>query len=332
MPYASDYISADIVETVVTVENTDNVLQIESLKAENKRLHTEINNAKRRLHWCEKDIHNHQLSFQKKIAQLSAKSSDHKIEQLDDQNVSLKSQISKYEQELLKVKQEYGVIFDLLNKTHHEASNELDHYLAHTREVMNFAGNIRSENQDLIHTISKLREMLGKYEQLPPTIIKRLAPVTLSNRAPRIPTAKSQVANVLPSTETGIVASFPNVRTSQPRSTTSKNRKLRPKKRSITNAKVEEHPRTMNKTHVASTIDVASGKCNRNSDVTNAKPLSTFDIQSDAPCVICRKSMLFDCHDKCVARAILSHLRILRIGIPLGPLIILSLCLVNRPL
>ena len=51
LPYASDHISADIVETVVTVENTDNVLQIESLKAENKRLHTEIYNAKRRLQW-----------------------------------------------------------------------------------------------------------------------------------------------------------------------------------------------------------------------------------------------------------------------------------------
>ncbi|WP_254485996.1 hypothetical protein, partial [Salmonella enterica] len=86
----------DIAENVVTVENTDNVLQIESLKAENKRLLNDIYNANRR-HWCEKDIHNHQLSFQKKIAQLSAKSSDPKIEQLDDQNVSLKSQISKYE-------------------------------------------------------------------------------------------------------------------------------------------------------------------------------------------------------------------------------------------
>ena len=64
-------------------------------------------------------------------------------------------------------------------------------------------------------------------------------------------------------------------------STQSKNRKLRPKKRSIRNAKVEEHPRTLNKTYVAYTIDVASGKCNTNSDVTNAKPLSTFDIQSE---------------------------------------------------
>ncbi|WP_254554284.1 hypothetical protein, partial [Salmonella enterica] len=66
--------------------------------------------------------------------------------------MSLKCQISKYEQELAKVKKEYGVIFDLLKKTRYEASNEHDHYRTHTKEVMNFSGNLRSENQDLVHT------------------------------------------------------------------------------------------------------------------------------------------------------------------------------------
>ena len=80
-------------------------------------------------------------------------------------------------------------------------------------------------------------------------------------------------------------------------------------RRTIKTSEVEEHLRTLNKTHVTPTLDIASDKCNGKSVVTNAKPLSTFDIQSDASCVICRKSMNSDCHDKCVAKAIISRLR-----------------------
>ena len=113
-----------------------------------------------------------------------------------------------------------------------------------------------------------------------------------------------QKSNLDPSTSTGVVATT-SVSRSKIKRTKRKERIVQRRRAKLGAPEVEEHLRTLNKTHVASDLDTNVADCISNVNVTNDEPLNAFKF--DASCVVCRKSMLSGDHSKCVANALLSR-------------------------
>ena len=107
-----------------------------------------------------------------------------------------------------------------------------------------------------------------------------------------------------PSTSTGIVATT-SVSRSKRKNVKKKNRILQLRRVQLDASAVEDHLRTLNKTHVALDLDSNLADCNLNQCVTNAEPLNALNV--NASCVFCHKSILSGDHSKCVANSLLSR-------------------------
>ena len=116
--------------------------------------------------------------------------------------------------------------------------------------------------------------------------------------------AHNQNSNLDPSTSTGIVATT-SVSRSKRKNVKKKNRILQRRRVQLDASAVEDHLRTLNKTHVALDLDSNLADCNLNQCVTNAEPLKTLNV--NASCVFCRKNISSGDHATCVANSLLSH-------------------------
>ncbi|PWA92696.1 hypothetical protein CTI12_AA075180 [Artemisia annua] len=262
--------------------------QIETLKDENvnlrkhnddvqNKLSNEISQLNKKLEWCQ----NQSLDFELELQSLKTSTT------FQNENEELKSKISKYEKEIAELQE----VTDFWQKSR-------DEYFYSNRKL-------DSEIQDKMHIIIELKEKIRKLEKGKSVNTNVIAPGMYSLDITNI-AQHTKKSNLDPSTSTGIVATH-SVSRSKHKRMKWKNRILQRRRETLEASEVEEHPRTLNKTHPALDLDTDLANCNSNLCVTNDEPLNVLKV--DASCVFCRKSMLSGDHSKCVANSLLSRLK-----------------------
>ncbi|GJW20948.1 hypothetical protein Tco_0031570 [Tanacetum coccineum] len=86
-------------------------------------------------------------------------------EKLENENVSLEFQVQSLIKERDNVKSEYQKLFDSIKKTRSQSQKEMDELIAHVSEKTYAYGAIRSENLNLLITISELKTRLETVEK-----------------------------------------------------------------------------------------------------------------------------------------------------------------------
>ncbi|GJW15432.1 hypothetical protein Tco_0019565 [Tanacetum coccineum] len=87
-----------------------------------------------------------------------------RIQKLEDENVSLDFKVQSLIKERDNAKMEYKKLFDSIKKTRSQTQKEMDELIAHVSEKTYAYGAIRVENQNLLHTISKLKARMKNGE------------------------------------------------------------------------------------------------------------------------------------------------------------------------
>ncbi|GJS05556.1 hypothetical protein Tco_0322064 [Tanacetum coccineum] len=87
-----------------------------------------------------------------------------RMEKLENENVSLDFKVQSLIKERDNVKMEYKKLFDSIKKTWSQTQKEMDELIAHVSEKTYAYGAIRAENQNLLSTISELKDRMKNGE------------------------------------------------------------------------------------------------------------------------------------------------------------------------
>ncbi|GJW32580.1 retrovirus-related pol polyprotein from transposon TNT 1-94 [Tanacetum coccineum] len=88
----------------------------------------------------------------------------HKIQKLEDENVSLDFKVQSLIKERDNAKMEYKKLFDSIKKTRSQTQKEMDELIAYVSEKTYAYGAIRAENHNLLDTISELKARMKNGE------------------------------------------------------------------------------------------------------------------------------------------------------------------------
>ncbi|GKD76052.1 hypothetical protein Tco_1334334, partial [Tanacetum coccineum] len=86
------------------------------------------------------------------------------MEKLENENVSLDFKVQSLIKERDDVKMEYTKLFDSIKKTRSQTQMEMDKLIAHVSEKTYAYGAIRTENLNLLSTISELKARMKNSE------------------------------------------------------------------------------------------------------------------------------------------------------------------------
>ncbi|GJY30961.1 hypothetical protein Tco_0414456 [Tanacetum coccineum] len=113
----------------------------------------------------EKEKHKWDSSFKNKNTNPLDYSWISKMEKLEDENVSLDFTVQSLIKERDNVKLEYQKLFNSIKKTRSQNQTKMDELIAHVFKKTYAYGAIRAENQDLLFTISELKNRLANVEK-----------------------------------------------------------------------------------------------------------------------------------------------------------------------
>ncbi|GKE71534.1 hypothetical protein Tco_1529606, partial [Tanacetum coccineum] len=240
-------------------------------------------------------------------------------------NVLLKTQVDSVVKERENVKLEYQKLFNSIKVTHNQHQKELDELIEHVNQKTYAYADVRALNQDLLITISELKNKLktvdkgknvntkfDKSEASGTLLCVTPLPNNIAIKAKKVSNSKvnadrSKPVTSYPTTknEQGVESST-SVRRPKSNDTKSKNRILQ-----NTNAKSSiAHVRKMSRSVIIDSNKCETMNltlCHANKSVLNTKNITVVNDGSNIVCVSCGKDVFLLSHEKCVARYALSR-------------------------
>ncbi|GJZ16996.1 hypothetical protein Tco_0553119 [Tanacetum coccineum] len=223
-----------------------------------------------------------------------------KLSTIHDEYVLLKTQVDSVVQERENVKLEYQKLFNSIKATRTQHKKELDELIEHVNQKTYAYVDVRARNQDLLITISELKNKLKTVDKG-----KNVNTKFDKSETSRTILSKPITSHPTPTNEQGVESSN-SVRRQKSKDTKSKNRVLR-----NTNAKSSTvHVRKMSRSvsidsHKFETMNLTL--CHANKSVLNTKNVNAVNDGSNIVCVSCSKDVFILSHEKCVARYALSQ-------------------------
>ncbi|GJT02848.1 retrovirus-related pol polyprotein from transposon TNT 1-94 [Tanacetum coccineum] len=248
-----------------------------------------------------------------------------KLSTINDENVLLKTQVDYVVKERENIKLEYQKLFNSIKATRTQHQKELDELIEHVNQKTYAYADVRAQNEDLLITISELKNKLRIVDK-GKNVNTKSKPVT-SHPTPKNEQRRTQNENVLArgmyritKTETQTPDSKTNINVSNSTGVESSNSVRRPKSKDTksknrvlknTNAKSSTaHVRKMSR---SASIDSNkretknSNVCQSNASVLSTKTVNVVNDCSNIVCVSCGKDVFLFSHEKCVARYALSR-------------------------
>ncbi|GJR52879.1 retrovirus-related pol polyprotein from transposon TNT 1-94 [Tanacetum coccineum] len=247
-----------------------------------------------------------------------------KLSTLNNENVLLKTQVDYVVQERENIKLEYQKLFNSIKATRTQHQKEHDELTEHVNQKTYAYVDVRSQNQDLLITISKLKNKLktvdkeknvntkfDKSETSGTLLCVTPLPKNIAVKAKNVSKTKVNTNRSKPVTSHSIpnneqshkqsVESSNSVRRSQSKDTKSKNRVLKNTNDKSSSVYVRK---------MFSSVSIDSNKCEimnstvckANKSVLNTKNVNVVNDGSNIVCVSCRKDVFLLSHEKCVAR------------------------------
>ncbi|GJX27842.1 hypothetical protein Tco_0235921 [Tanacetum coccineum] len=246
-----------------------------------------------------------------------------KLSTLNDENVLLKTQVDSVVKERENVKLEYQMLFNSIKATRTQHKNELDEFIEHVNQKTYAYADVRAQIQDLLITISELKNKLKivdkrknmntKFDKSDASgTLLYVTPLTknIAIKAKKVSNYKVNVDRSKPvtshSTPTNEQESSNSVRRQKFKDTKLKNRVLKNTNDKISTAHVQK---------MSHSVSIDSSKCeiinltlcHANKSVLNTKNVTAVNDSSNIVCVPCGKDMFLLSHEKCVARYALSR-------------------------
>ncbi|GJS92804.1 hypothetical protein Tco_0799772 [Tanacetum coccineum] len=248
-----------------------------------------------------------------------------KLSTINDENVLLKTQVDSAVKERENIKLEYQKLFNSIKATRTQHQKELDELIEHVNQKTYAYADVRAQNQDLLITISELKNKLQTVDK-GKTVNTKSKRVT-SHLTPKNKESRKHNENVLargmyritktetrtPDSKTNInvcnstgVETSNSVRRQKSKDTKSKDRVLKNK----TEKRPSAHVRKM-----SSSVSIDSNKretmhlnvCQSNASVLSTKTVNVVNDGSNIVYVSCGKDVFLLSHKKCVARYALSR-------------------------
>ncbi|GJS53233.1 retrovirus-related pol polyprotein from transposon TNT 1-94 [Tanacetum coccineum] len=242
-----------------------------------------------------------------------------KLSTLNDENMLLKTQVEYVVQERENIKLEFQKLFNSIKATRTQHQKEVDELIKHVNQKTYAYADVRAQNQDIVMTISELKDKLRTIEKA-----SMSKPVT-SYPTPKNEQIQKQSANIIakgmyritksdtqtPDSKTNIhvsnstgVESSNSVRKPKSKGTKSKNRVLKNTKSSFSYVRKISRSVSIN-SNKCETKD--SNVCQTNASVSNFKTVNAVNDGLNIICVSCGKDVFLLSHEKCVARYALSR-------------------------
>ncbi|GJX57952.1 hypothetical protein Tco_0289342 [Tanacetum coccineum] len=248
-----------------------------------------------------------------------------RLSTLNDENVLLKTQVDYVVQERENIKLEYQKLFNSIKATQTQHQQEVNELIESINQKTYAYGDVRSENQNLLMIIYKLKDKLKTFEKdkgvntkfgkyvtsgkllcvtpLPNNIVAHAKKV--SNPEDKTDRSKPVTSHSTSKNEQSIESSN-SVRRPKSKDTKSKNKVLKNTKDKSSSAYVRK---------VSSSVRIDSNKreimnsnvCHSNASVLNTKTVNVVNDGSNIVCVSCGKDVFMLSHEKCVARYALSR-------------------------
>ncbi|GJR31785.1 integrase, catalytic region, zinc finger, CCHC-type containing protein [Tanacetum coccineum] len=255
-----------------------------------------------------------------------------KLSTINDKNVLLKTQVDYVVKERENIKLEYQKLFNSIKATQTQHQKELDELIKHVNQNTYAYADVRAQNQDLLITISELKNKLqtvdkgktvnikfDKSETSGTLICVTPLPKNIAAKAKKVPTTKVNTdritktetqtpdskTNINVSNSTGVESSN-SVRRQKSKDTKSKDRVLKNKNDKRPSAHVWK---------MSSSVSIDSNKhetmhsniCQSNSSLLSTKTVNAVNDGLNIVCVSCGKDVFLLFHEKCVARYALSR-------------------------
>ncbi|GKC57999.1 hypothetical protein Tco_1085597 [Tanacetum coccineum] len=229
-----------------------------------------------------------------------------KLTKLSDENVLQKTQVESVVQESENIKLEYQTLFNSIKATQAQHQREINELIENVNQKTFAYSDVRSQNQDLLMTISELKNKLKTIEKgknvntkfdKSETLGKLLCVTPLKTNT----TVKAKkVSNSEVKVDSGVESSH-SVKRPKSKDNKSKNRVLK-----NTNVKI---PST-NDRKVSNNVSVGSNKretmnstvCQSSANVLKVKTVNVVNDGSNIICVSCNKDVFKLSHEKCGAR------------------------------
>nr|GEV54607.1 retrovirus-related Pol polyprotein from transposon TNT 1-94 [Tanacetum cinerariifolium] len=209
-----------------------------------------------------------------------------KLSTMNDKNVLLKTQVDSVVKERENVKLEYQKLFNSIKATRTQHKKEIDELIEHVNQKTYAYADVRAQNQDLLITISELKNKLK-------TVDKEKNVNTEFD--------KSDASGILLCVE-----SSNSVRRHKSKDTKSKNIFLKNTNAKSSTAHVRKMSRSVSiDSNKCETMN--SNLCHANKSVLNTKNVTAVNDGSNIVCVSCGKDVFLLSHEKCVARYALSR-------------------------
>ncbi|GKD31447.1 hypothetical protein Tco_1242225 [Tanacetum coccineum] len=248
-----------------------------------------------------------------------------KLPTMNYENVLLKTQVDSIVKERENIKLEYQKLFKSIKATQTQHQKELDELIEHVNQNTYAYANVCAENQDLLITISELKNKLKTVDKgknvntkfdksktlrtllcvtpLPKNIAVKARKVSNSNVNADM--SKPVTLHFTPNNEQSVESSN-SVRRLKSKDIKSKNRVLKNTNDKSSSTYVRK---------MSSSVSIDSNKCetmnsticHANTSVLNTKNVTAVNDDSNIVCVSCGKDVFLFSHEKCVARYALSR-------------------------
>ncbi|GJR22574.1 hypothetical protein Tco_0971101 [Tanacetum coccineum] len=252
-----------------------------------------------------------------------------KLSTTNDENVLLKTQVDFVVQERENIKHEYQKLFNSIKATQTQHQKELDELIEHVNQKTYAYAVVRAQNQDLLMTITELKNKLKTIDNrknVNTKFDKSENSGTLLYVTPlpkNIAVKAKQVSNTKVNTDRSkLVTSHPTSKNeqSQKKSVESSNSVRRPKSkdtklknRVLKNTNDKRSSAHVQKMSHSVSIDfnkcetMHSNVCQSNVSVLYTKTVNAVNDGSNIVCVSYGKDLFLLSHEKCVARYALSR-------------------------
>ncbi|GJU14140.1 hypothetical protein Tco_1136536 [Tanacetum coccineum] len=254
-----------------------------------------------------------------------------KLSTLNDENVLLKTQVEYVVQERENIKLEFQKLFNFIKATRTQNQKEVDELIEHVNQKTYAYADVRAQNQDLLMTISKLKNKLRTIEKWKYVNTKfeksetlgKLVCVTPFNK--NLGNKANNVSNTKVKTDRSkSVTSHPTPKNKQSKKQSvnviargmyriTKSETQTPD--SKTNIHVSNSTCVESSNSISLSVSIDSNKCETkdsnvcqtNASVSNSKTVNVVNDGSNIVCVSCGKDVFLLSHEKCVARYALSR-------------------------
>ncbi|GKB82662.1 hypothetical protein Tco_0949557 [Tanacetum coccineum] len=250
---------------------------------------------------------------------------------LNDENILLKTQVDFVVQERENIKLEYQKLFNSIKATRTQHQQEVDELFEHVNQNTYAYGDVRSQNQDLLMTISELKDKLKTFEKgkgVNTKFDKSMTSGKLLCVTP-LPNNTAIKAKKVSNTKVNADRSKPVTSHSTPKNEQSQKQSVNVITRAIVRRQKSKDNKSKNgvlkntndkssSAHVrkvSSSVSIDSNKretmnstvCQSNASVLNTKTVNVVNDGSNIVCVSCGKDVFMLSHEKCVARYALSR-------------------------